>query len=110
MKILLATAALVAAVGSPALAQAPSHYVFPHRPYAFPYRAYAFPYRAYAFPYRAYAYRPYLPNHGYYIYPPDNHPHSPNPAWDVYDTSGRYIGSDPDPFIRNNLARRRGRS
>jgi hypothetical protein len=30
---------------------------------------------------------------------------SPNPAFDVYDTQGRYIGSDPDPFIRNDLAR-----
>ena len=26
--------------------------------------------------------------------------HSPNPAWDVYDMDGRYIGSDPDPRIR----------
>jgi hypothetical protein len=124
MKILLATAAIVAAAGSPALAQAPSHYSFPQRPsappyrayapphraYASPYRAYAFPYRAYASPYRAYAFRPYLPNHGYYIYPPDNHPHSPNPAWDVYDTRGRYVGSDPDPFIRSYLARRSGKS
>ena len=31
--------------------------------------------------------------------------HSPNPANDVYDTQGRYISSDPDPFIRNELAR-----
>jgi hypothetical protein len=31
--------------------------------------------------------------------------HSPNPAWDVYDTRGHYIGSDPDPFVRNQLAR-----
>jgi len=31
--------------------------------------------------------------------------HSSNPAYDVYDTSGRYIGSDPDPFIRGQLAR-----
>src|SRR5262245_41384372 len=103
MKILLTTAAIVAAAGSPALAQAPNPYLFTHRPYVFPYRAYASPFKAYAF-------RPYLPNHGYYIYPPDNHPHSPNPAWDVYDTRGRYIGSDPDPFIRNYLARGRGRS
>jgi hypothetical protein len=28
---------------------------------------------------------------------------SDNPAWDVYDSSGDYIGSDPDPFIRNTL-------
>jgi hypothetical protein len=31
--------------------------------------------------------------------------HSTNPAWDVYDTRGRYVGSDPDPFIRDSLAR-----
>jgi hypothetical protein len=26
--------------------------------------------------------------------------HSSNPAYDVYDTSGRYIGSDPDAMVR----------
>jgi hypothetical protein len=26
--------------------------------------------------------------------------HSPNPAWDVYNHSGEYIGSDPDPRMR----------
>ena len=31
--------------------------------------------------------------------------HSSNPAFDVYDNSGQYIGSDPDPFIRSQLAR-----
>ena len=31
--------------------------------------------------------------------------HSTNPAWDVYDTRGTYVGSDPDPFIRDSLAR-----
>lgn len=31
--------------------------------------------------------------------------HSSNRTFDVYDTSGRYIGSDPDPFIRSQLAR-----
>ncbi|MPZ39590.1 MAG: hypothetical protein GEU95_16340 [Rhizobiales bacterium] len=35
----------------------------------------------------------------------DGRVHSPNPAYDVYDTQGNYIGSDPDPFIRNELAR-----
>ena len=35
----------------------------------------------------------------------DGRIHSPNPAYDVYDTSGQYISSDPDPFIRNELAR-----
>ena len=37
----------------------------------------------------------------------DGRIHSPNPAWDVYDTDGAYLGSDPDPFIRNELARDR---
>jgi hypothetical protein len=36
---------------------------------------------------------------------PDGHVHSPNPAYDVYDTQNQYISSDPDPFIRNDLAR-----
>jgi hypothetical protein len=31
--------------------------------------------------------------------------HSSNRMFDVYDTSGRYIGSDPDPFIRSQLSR-----
>lgn len=33
----------------------------------------------------------------------DGRVHSSNPAYDVY--YGRYIGSDPDPFIRNDLLR-----
>jgi hypothetical protein len=37
----------------------------------------------------------------------DGRVHSPNPAYDVYDTDGTYLGSDPDPFIRNDLARDR---
>ncbi len=36
---------------------------------------------------------------------PDGRVHSPNPAFDVYDTQNRYISSDPDMFIRNELAR-----
>lgn len=31
--------------------------------------------------------------------------HSPNPAFDVYDSSGDYAGSDPDPRIRAELWR-----
>jgi len=38
-------------------------------------------------------------------YSPDGRIHSPNPAWDVYDTSNQYISSDPDMFIRNELRR-----
>jgi hypothetical protein len=34
----------------------------------------------------------------------DGRIHSSNPAFDVY-TMDRYVGSDPDPFIRNDLAR-----
>jgi hypothetical protein len=85
MKILLAGAALAAALASPAVAQTANHYTVPGARYA--------------------------PNgHHEYIYPPDNHAHSSNPANDVYDTRGRYIGSDPDPFIRDSLARGHGRS
>jgi len=32
------------------------------------------------------------------------HRHSSNPAYDVYDTRGWYIGSDPDPTIRSMMA------
>jgi hypothetical protein len=31
--------------------------------------------------------------------------HSSNPAFDVYDGAGRYVGSDPDPRIRMELLR-----
>jgi len=82
MKTFLAGVALAAAFVSPALAQTTHHYQSPYAQYA--------------------------PNGRHmYIYPPDNHAHSANPANDVYDTRGRYIGSDPDPFIRDYLARGR---
>lgn len=29
--------------------------------------------------------------------------HSPNLAWDVYSETGTYLGSDPDPRIREQL-------
>src|SRR5262245_32839960 len=133
MKMLLAAVAVVAAVASPALARSPNRHTHAYKSYtsprahALPYRArafsgYASPYRAralrgyaspfrarasraYASPYRASAspYRPYLPGGGYYFYPP--RAHSPNPAWDVYDTRGWYVGSDPDPRVRDQLAR-----
>jgi hypothetical protein len=35
----------------------------------------------------------------------DGRRHSPNPAWDVYNTNGRYVGSDPDPNVREMIAR-----
>jgi hypothetical protein len=31
--------------------------------------------------------------------------YSTNPAHDVFDTTGKYIGSDPDPTIRSMLQR-----
>jgi hypothetical protein len=31
--------------------------------------------------------------------------YSTNPANDVYDTRGHYVGSDPDPTIRSMLLR-----
>ena len=34
--------------------------------------------------------------------------HSTSPSYDVYDTRGHYVGSDPDPFIRGQLARDHG--
>jgi hypothetical protein len=33
--------------------------------------------------------------------------HSANPAWDVYDSRGVYVGSDPDPRVRGELLRDR---
>jgi hypothetical protein len=40
----------------------------------------------------------------------DTSPHSSNPAFDVYNLQGEYVGSDPDPRIRSLLQdERRGR-
>ncbi|MPZ41589.1 MAG: hypothetical protein GEU95_26800 [Rhizobiales bacterium] len=33
--------------------------------------------------------------------------HSPHRSWDVYNTNGRYVGSDPDPNVRDMIARDR---
>jgi hypothetical protein len=80
MKMLLTGAVLAAVLTSPALAQTTNHHPDPAARYA--------------------------PNsHREYIYPSDNHAHSANPTNDVYDVRGRYVGSDPDPFIRDYLAR-----
>jgi hypothetical protein len=80
MKMLLTGAMLAAVFASPAFAQTANHYTYPSARYA--------------------------PNsHHEYVYPSDNHAHSANPANDVYDIRGRYVGSDPDPFIRDYLAR-----
>ena len=34
--------------------------------------------------------------------------HSSNPRNDVYDTTGNYVGSDPDPQVRTLLLNNRG--
>ena len=31
--------------------------------------------------------------------------HSTQPVYDVYDTRGKYVGSDPDPLVRAQLQR-----
>jgi hypothetical protein len=31
--------------------------------------------------------------------------HSPRRSWDVYNSNGRYAGSDPDPNVRDMIAR-----
>jgi hypothetical protein len=36
--------------------------------------------------------------------------HSTNPTFDVYDTAGHYVGSDPDPRIRQELLNDQGSS
>jgi len=101
MKILLATATLVALLSSSAHAQ--------YGPWRGYYRAYAQvpPYRAYARVgrysayYGAYAQAPYLRTPGFYdLYGR----RSPYP-YSVYDVRGTYIGSDPDPRIRDQLQR-----
>jgi len=33
--------------------------------------------------------------------------HGTNPAHDVYDITGKYVGSDPDPTVRAMIARDR---
>jgi hypothetical protein len=75
MKKLLTTAALVALVATPALAQTRDR--APHRA-------------------RVNATQTYTT--------PDQQRHSLNPANDVYDIHGQYLGSDPDPTIRAQIA------
>src|SRR5215510_11728577 len=119
MKILLATVALAMLLSSSAHAQYRAwrgYYgaygqVPPYGAYAqVPrYRAYAQvpPYRAYAqvppyaASYGAYAQAPYFRTPGFYdLYGR----RSPYP-YSVYDIRGAYIGSDPDPTVRSQLAR-----
>jgi hypothetical protein len=34
---------------------------------------------------------------------PTGRRHAPNPSQDVYAPDGTYVGSDPDPFIRDSM-------
>lgn len=72
---LLTTVAVVAVVATPALAQTRDR--APHRA-------------------RATVTQPYTS--------PDQQRRTANPSYDVYDTHGVYVGSDPDPTIRAQLA------
>jgi hypothetical protein len=101
MKILLATIALATLLSSSAHAQYRAwrgyYGAYAQAP---PYGAYAQvpPYGAY---YGAYAQAPYFRTPGFYdLYGrPAPYPYS------VYDTRGRYVGSDPDPRVRDQLRR-----
>ena len=101
MKILLTTVALVALLSSSAHAQyGPSRGYYRAYAQVPPYRAYARvpPYAAY---YGAYAQSEYYRTPGFY----DLYGRlSPYP-YSVYDVRGRYIGSDPDPRVRDQLRR-----
>jgi hypothetical protein len=97
MKTLLVTVALAALLSSSAHAQ-----YGPRRGYSYapPYRAYAQVPRYPAY-YGAYARAPYYRTPGYY----DLYGRlSPYP-YSVYDIRGRYIGTDPDPRVRDQLRR-----
>ena len=110
MKILLATAALATLVSSSAHAQygvwRGDYRAYAQVPRYAAYRSYGFnrayaqvpPYAAY---YGAYAQAPYFPTPGFYdVYGR----RSPYP-YSVYDIRGAYVGSDPDPRVRSQLAR-----
>jgi hypothetical protein len=79
MKMIIAILMFAALLASPALAQ--------YGVWRSPYGAYAQQYGAYATYPRYYGYR----------YSPYN--------FNVFDTRGHYVGSDPDPRIRSMLAR-----
>ena len=91
MKKLFATVSLVAglaAIASPALAAQNGTHRHSRDAYAA-----SNPFAAYAAPY----------NNGR-SYQQAQRP-SARGSYDVYDIRGRYVGSDPDPFIRDQLAR-----
>jgi len=109
MKALLATVALATLLSSSAdaqygtwrgyraYAQVPPYGAYARVP---PYRAYAQvpPYAAY---YGAYAQAPYLRTPGFYDLYGQLAPY----PYSVYDVRGRYIGTDPDPRVRDQLRR-----
>jgi len=110
MKTLFATVAFATLLSSSADAQygvwrgydGAYAQVRPYRTYAQvrPYRAYAQVPRYSAY-YGAYAQAPYLRSPGFYdLYGR----RSPYP-YSVYDIRGVYIGSDPDPNVRSQLAK-----
>ena len=93
MKLFFTAVAFAALLASPALAQ---------QPYG-PYQGYGPGYGAYGYqvgPYQSYGYQG--PAYEAYGFVPGR---SIDPRFDVYNTRGRYVGSDPDPRIRNDLAR-----
>jgi|SwirhirootsSR2_FD_contig_51_1991882_length_528_multi_2_in_0_out_0_2 hypothetical protein len=90
MKTMLATAALVVAIASPAFAQVQRTYE------PVPGQAYARSWQdSRQDPASAFAQSTMR----------DRRLHLGNPAWHVYNGAGEYVGTDPDPFIRNELAR-----
>jgi hypothetical protein len=92
MRTLFATVALAALLSSSAHAQ--------YGPWRGSYRAYAQvpPYSAY---YGAYAQAPYFRSPGFY----DQYGYASPYPYSVYNIRGRYIGSDPDPRVRDQLRR-----
>ena len=101
MRTLFVAFALAALLNSSAHAQ--------YGPWRGYYRSYAQvpPYRAYAqIPrysayYGAYAQAPYFRTPGFY----DLYGYASPYPYSVYDVRGRYIGSDPDPRVRDQLRR-----
>jgi hypothetical protein len=92
MKVLIATAAFVTLIASPALAQ-----YWQYGPSA--YQAYGY----YRGPGAAFAQQPYATYGGYGAYGSYGRVFR---SWDsVYDTRGAYVGSDPDGKVRDQLAR-----
>ena len=84
MKMIIATAALVTLIAAPALAQNPRHHVAN--------RASAAAQASQTAPFGR----------------SEGRTHSTNASHDVYDVSGRYVGSDPDARVRTDLLRDEG--